>query len=222
MRVRRSIQFRIVFGLILILVLSVSLSIVLTTSNQRANLLDASQRTLAINNEMLNATIRNIMLSGDAPIANRTIEDFRKISGFLEFELYRTDGTTAFSDFDTLEFVNQYQDMVMFDSTPRRDENLIDSAGFQTVLNNKTPVIIRNDELREMEYLFPILNYADCRVCHGTEEFIRGVSHFRISLAGVFDQVNRAGTTLAVFFVTVGAILFVWILFLLRRIIILP
>ena len=222
MRGRRSIQFRIAFGLIFILILSVSLSIVLTTSNQRANLLDASQRTLAVNNEMLNATIRNIMLSGEAPIANKTIEDFRNISGFLEFELYRIDGTTAFSDFDTLEFVNQYQDKVMFDSTPRREESLINSAGFQTVLKNKTPVIIRNDELREMEYLFPILNYADCRVCHGEEEFIRGVSHFRISLAGVFDQVNRAGTTLAAFFVTVGVILFAWILFLLRRIIILP
>ena len=222
MKGTRSIQFRIVTGLLLILVLSVGVSIYLTTANQKANLLDASQRTLAVNNEMLNTTIRNIMLSGEAPIANRTMEDFRRITGFLEFELYRIDGTTAFNDFDTLEFVNGYQNDIMFDPTPRRDEVVIDSAAFNKVLKNKTPVISMNEETREMEYLFPILNYADCRVCHGTDEFVRGVSHFRISLEGVYGQVRRAGILMTLYFVTVGIILFTWILLLMRRTIILP
>lgn len=222
MKGTQSIQFRIATGLLLILVLSVGISIYLTTANQKSNLLDASQRTLAVNNEMLNATIRNIMLSGEAPLANRTMDDFRNITGFLEFELYRTDGSTAFNDYDTLDFVNEFQDRVMFDPTPRRDEIQIDTVEFQKVLRNKTPVISLNEETREMEYFFPILNYADCRVCHGTEEFVRGVSHFRISLDGVYSQVRRAGTLLTLYFVSVGIILFTWILLLMRRTIILP
>ncbi len=222
MKGTRSIQFRIVTGLLLILVISLGVSIYITTANQKANLLDASQRALAVNNEMLNTTIRNIMLSGEAPIANRTMEDFRKITGFLEFELYRTDGSTAFNDFDTLEFVNDFQDRVMFNPTPRRDESKIDSEEFRQVLKHKTPVISMNEETREMEYFFPILNYADCRVCHGTDEFVRGVSHFRISLESVYDQVSRAGMVMTLYFITVGIILFTWILFLMHRTIIKP
>ncbi|MCK5248763.1 MAG: Hpt domain-containing protein, partial [Spirochaetaceae bacterium] len=222
MKGRKSIQFRIVTGLLLILVVSLGVSIYITTANQKANLLDASQRALAVNNEMLNTTIRNIMLSGEAPIANRTMEDFRRITGFLEFELYRIDGSSAFNDFDTLEFVNDFQNRVMFDPTPRRDVNRIDSEAFRQVLKHKTPVISMNEETREMEYFFPILNYADCRVCHGSDEFIRGVSHFRISLESVYDQVSRAGTVMTLYFITVGIILFTWILLLMRRTIIKP
>ena len=222
MKTTRSIRFRIVFGLALIMVLSVGLSIYLTTVNQRDNLLDASQRTLAINNEMLNATIRNIMLSGEAPIANQTIDDFRAITGFLEFEVYRTDGTTAFNDYRTLDFVNEFQDRVMFDPTPRQERRILESEGFERVLRHKSPVIIRNEDTREMEYLFPILNYADCRACHGTEQFVRGVSHFRISLGGIYEQVNRAGTLMTVYFVSVGLVLFAWILLLMRRTVVRP
>ena len=222
MKRRESIRFRITFGLAIILILSVSISIVLTTTNQRRNLLDASQQTLAINNEMLNATIRNIMLSGEAPIANRTIEDFRNITGFLEFEVYRTDGSTAFNDYETLEFVNDFQDRIMFDQTPRTETRSITGDGFNRTLKFKTPVVIRNDEAMEMEYFFPILNYADCRVCHGTDQFVRGVSHFRISLAGVFGQVNRAAVMLTGYFITVGIILFAWIFVLVRRTIVTP
>ncbi|RKX87349.1 MAG: hypothetical protein DRP70_08635 [Spirochaetes bacterium] len=222
MKGRNSIQFRIITGLLLILLLSVGVSIYLTTANQKSNLLDASQRTLAVNNEMLNTTIRNIMLSGEAPIANRTMEDFRKITGFLEFELYRTDGSTAFNDYDTLNFVNDYQSMVMFDQTPRVEGRSIDTEDFQQVLMNKTPVISLNEDTREMEYYFPILNFAECRVCHGDDEFIRGVSHFRISLDSIYDQVRRAGVLMAVYFVSVGVILFTWILLLMHRTIIKP
>ncbi len=42
-------------------------------ASQKSNLLDASQQTLAVNTQVLNHTIRNIMLSGEAPLANRTM-----------------------------------------------------------------------------------------------------------------------------------------------------
>ncbi len=218
----QSIQFRISFAMLGILLLAVVISIYLTTSNQKGNLLDAAEKTLAVNTQMLNVTIRNLMLSGEAPIANNTIEDIRNISEFSEFSLYRADGTTAFNDYKTLEFVNSFQNRIMFDQTPRIRNLLIDNDSFRRVLRSNTPLVNLDLENREMEYYFPILNFAECRVCHGDDHFVRGVSHFRISLEGIFDEVRQAGVFLTLFFSTVGAFLFFWLLFMLRRVIIHP
>ena len=218
----QSIQFRISFAIIIILLVSVVVSIYLTTTNQRNNLLDSAQKTLSINTEMLNVTIRNIMLSGEAPIANRTIEDIRKIPEFSEFSLYRADGSSAFNDYSTLEFVNSFQMDIIFRDTPRTDKVIIDNPSFQDVLRTHTPVVNLDRAKQEMEYFFPILNFAECRSCHGDTSFIRGVSHFRISLDGIYDQVRQAGLFLSLFFTSVGLFLFLWLLIMLRRIIIRP
>jgi len=218
----QSIQFRIISAIVLILLVSVILSIILTTTNQRNNLLDSTRKTLSINTQMLNLTIRNIMLSGEAPIANRTIDDLRGIAEFTEFSLYRSDGTAAFNDYSTLNFVNSYQMDFMFDETPRSDRSVMDDPAFRQVLQFRTPVINLDQDSREMEYFFPILNYAECRVCHGEESFVRGVSHFRISLEEIYTRVFNAGVFLSLFFSSVGILIFIWLLVMLRQIIIRP
>lgn len=218
----QSIRIKIVSVLLIVLALSVFLSIYFTISNQRNNLLEASQQTLAVNTQVLNHTIRNIMLSGEAPLANKMMSDLREMDEFLEYEIYRRDGTKSFSNYETLDFVNDYQDRVMFEQTPRIEDLMIDRQGFRDVLKFKTPVVILNEDAREMEYYFPILNYADCRTCHGDDHFIRGISHFRISLDDIYRKVGSARTILTLFFLFVGTIIFIWILIMLRRIIIQP
>jgi signal transduction histidine kinase len=218
----RSIQVKIVSVIIVVLIISTALSISFTITNQKQNLLEAAQQTLSVNTQVLNHTIRNIMLSGEAPLANQTMGDLRNMPEFLEYEIYRRDGTTAFSNYETLEFVNSYQDRVQFSPTPRLEGEMIDKPGFKEVLSFKTPVVILDEASEEMEYFFPILNHADCQACHGEDHFIRGISHFRISLSDIYQKVGSARTMLTLFFSAVGLFLFVGIIILLRRIIINP
>ena len=75
--------------------------------------------------------------------------------------------------------LNANQDMVVFQRTPRADFRRLDGQEFQQVLRSRTPVQVENTETRELEYFFPILNYAECRTCHGEQNFVRGVAHFR-------------------------------------------
>jgi len=218
----QSIQVKIVSVILVVLLISIALSISFTITNQKQNLLEAAQQTLAVNTQVLNYTIRNIMLSGEAPLANQTMGDLRNMPEFLEYEIYRRDGTTAFSNFETLDFVNSFQDRVQFAPTPRLEGDMISKPGFNNVLTFRTPVVILDEDAQEMEYFFPILNYADCRVCHGTDHFIRGISHFRISLADIYEKVGTAQTMLTRFFLAVGFFIFIGIVILLRRIIINP
>ncbi|MBI9101807.1 MAG: Hpt domain-containing protein [Spirochaetales bacterium] len=218
----RSIQVKLISAILIILALSVFLSIYFTITNQKNNLLDASQQTLSMNTQVLNHTIRNIMLSGEAPLANRTMRDLREMDDFLEYDIYRRDGSLAFSNYETMDFVNNFQDDVMFEKTPRLDGSMINDTGFEEVLRFKTPLVTLDEEAMEMEYYFPILNYADCRTCHGDDHFIRGISYFRISLSDIYSKLNSAGTILTLFFLAVGFIIFFWMLVMVRRIIVKP
>lgn len=218
----QSIQVKIISAVLLILVIGVSFSLSFALSSQEQNLLDAAQQTLAVNTQVLNLTIRNIMLSGEAPLANRTMNDLRNMPEFLEYEIYRKDGTRAFSDYETLDFVNSFQNRVMFSQTPRSEEGIIDNPGFRTVLQFSTPLARLDENAREMEYFFPILNYADCRSCHGSDHFIRGISHFRISLSDIYEKVSSARQLLTLFFMGVGVFIFFGILLLLRQVIVKP
>jgi HAMP domain-containing protein len=218
----KSIQIKIISVLLIILALSVFLSIYFTILNQRNNLLDASQQMLAVNTQVLNNTIRNIMLSGEAPLANKMMGDLREMEEFIEYEIYRRDGTPAFSNYETLDFVNDFQDEITFNQTPRLEGGMIEESGFKEVLKFTTPVVILDEEAQEMEYYFPILNYADCRVCHSDDHFIRGISHFRISLEDIYQKVSSVRTILTSFFLVVGVVIFIWVLMMMRRIIIRP
>lgn len=216
----RSIQFKIIAAIIAVLSVSITISIIMTTQNQRRNLLTTATETLAVNTEMLNQVIRNIMLSGEAGIATRTLDSIKGLEGFEEIQIYRTSGEAAFSDYSTIDFVNDFQDQVMFDYTDRSETAMTDNEAFKTVLKTNTPFVQELKDSREMEYFFPILNYGECRGCHGEEEFIRGISHFKISIDPIYRQVSMAGIVLTVFFVTIGIVIFLMLFTLIRRLII--
>ncbi len=217
-----SIRFKVVFTIILVLLVSVSLLIFITVSNQQRNLLDAMRNNLSVNNGILNTVIDNLMLSGEAPIANKTMSDLRRSPEFKDIEIYRTDGTVAFSDYTTLDQVNSNQDIIKFGKTPRVEVRMIDNAGFQNVLSTNTPKTVELLSTKEMEYFFPIINGPDCRVCHGTENFLRGVAHYKISVEEVFHQINSARNMLTVFFLITAIVISIILIWMMQRIVIKP
>lgn len=216
----RSIRYKIIAAIIAVLSVSIFISIIITTENQKKNLLDTATQTLAVNTDMLNQVIRNIMLSGEAEIATRTLNSIKGLESFKEVEIYRTTGEAAFSDYKTVDFVNDFQNEVMFNYTDRRESSMTDNEAFKMVLNSNTPLVRELKKNREMEYFFPILNYAECRVCHGEEDFIRGVSHFKISIDNIYDKVNFARIVLSAFFIFIGIVIFFLLFNLLKKMVI--
>ena len=216
----RSIQFKIIAAIIIVLTVSIVVSIIITTENQKRNLISTATQTLAINTDMLNQVIRNIMLSGEAEIATRTLSSIKGLGEFEEVEIYRSDGSVAFSDYSTVDFVNDFQDQIQFDYTDRTETMMVDNDAFQMVIKTNTPIVRELTESKEMEYFFPILNYKECRACHGDEKFIRGVSHFKISIENIYDKVNFARLVLTAFFVAIGIVIFFLLIYLIRRLVI--
>lgn len=216
----KSIRYKIITSIIVVLSISIIASIVITTENQKKNLLSTAIQTLAVNTDMLNQVIRNIMLSGEAPIATRTLNSIKQLDGFEEVEVYRTSGEVAFSDYKTVDFVNKFQERKTFDYTDRSENIMVDNEAFMKVLETNTPLVREIKETKEMEYFFPILNYAECRSCHGEESFVRGVSHFKISIKGIYDKVNFARIVLSTFFIAIGFLIFFLLFNLLSRLVI--
>jgi HAMP domain-containing protein/signal transduction histidine kinase len=217
-----SIRFKVVFTIILVLLVTISISIFLTVSNQQSNLLEAMRGNLSVNNGILNTVIKNIMLSGKAPIASKTMSDLKALHEFKEIEIYRIDGTVAFNDYSTVEAVNNFQDKIMFEETPRSDFKMIDNPDFQDVLNTNTPKHVELLSSREMEYFFPILNLPDCRACHGTDSFIRGVAHYKVSVDGILKQINNSRNILTVFFLITGTVIAFILIWMMQRIVVKP
>ncbi|GAB4375067.1 MAG: hypothetical protein Kow009_10490 [Spirochaetales bacterium] len=217
-----SIQVKIVSVIVIVLGVSVAGILYVSLVNQRGNLISAAQRTLAVNTSMLNIVIRNLMLSGEAPIARNTMDSLKSITELEEIALYRTDGSLAFHDYRTIDFVNSYQRKYKFAKTPRVENRTLMDENFQAVLETNTPKQVILMDRKEMEYFFPILNYKECRECHGEANFIRGVAHFKISIAGIFNQIAEAGKLLTAFFSVAGLLMAGVLVLVIRRLIIQP
>jgi adenylate cyclase len=217
-----SIQVKIVSLIIFILILIIITVLFITVNNQRESLLESTQRNLSTNTEILNRVIRNIMLNGEAPIAVNTMNNLREIEEFKELTIYRIDGTSAFNDYSTVEFVNSYQDLMAFQKTPRAEYKTIDNPSFIKVLQSNVPTSMLHIDAREMEYFYPILNYSECNICHGERPFIRGVAHFKVSVQGVFSIIGEGRTQLIIVFLVSGIIGAVLLTFVNNRIIIRP
>ncbi|MBT3273704.1 MAG: HAMP domain-containing protein [Spirochaetales bacterium] len=218
----RSIRLKVVSIIIAVLVLSVAVSIIITVRNQRENLLDETRKNLTITGDILNSVVRNLMLGGEAPIATETLADIQGIEEFIDITIYRPDGTNAFNDDSTIKLVNSYIGKEMFESTERAELRRIDNENFDEVLKTNTPVDVESPDERTLEYYFPILNYAECRSCHGDSGFIRGIAHYQVSTEQIYNTIDSARNLLAVFFVASGFIIAFVLIILLRRIIIGP
>ncbi|MFW5688096.1 MAG: ATP-binding protein [Spirochaetota bacterium] len=218
----RSIQAKVVLVIILVLSVSVAASITITVTSQREAFLDETSRNLAATSSIINNVVRNTMIVGEAPITIQTIQDIQGIGDFQEITIYRRDGTTAFHDETTIREVNTILGREGFATTPRLPLETIDNPHFDQVVRTNTPELIESIDEQRVDYYFPILNYAECRVCHGNDEFIRGVAHFQVSTASVFAQISSTQNTLTLFFVGTGVVLALVIVLLMRGIVLDP
>jgi len=221
----RSLQLKVI-GLITLLMLLVMATIIpITIQRQKEDLLRAAKSTLSINTDMLNLVIKNLMLSGEAPIAVDTMSSLQQIAEFKAIELYRTTGARAFQDYGTLDFVNMHQDRIMFAPTERVDQAIFENPAFQSVVSNGRPIIREMTAEREMEYFFPLRNERSCWDCHGSVEIsgpLRGIAHFKISIADIYMQIRQASIILASFLSAAVLLFALLLIFSMRQLVLQP
>lgn len=217
-----SIRLKVIFIIVLSLALTILAVLYLSTTNQRESLIAANEQLLATSTSMLNITIRNIMLDGEAPLAVRTLQNLHTIPEIEEIEIYRRDGTRAFHDYETLEIVNRNQKEIRFKTTERLPNKYIENQHFFDVIDSNSPKRVEMREQRKMDYYFPILNAPDCRKCHGADHFVRGVAFFRISTEKVYDQIAQANILLTSILGAAGLLIIVILVLFLKRIVIKP
>jgi signal transduction histidine kinase/HAMP domain-containing protein len=217
-----SVQLKIIVLTVLILAAGMAISVTLTVTRERRDLLEAAQRTLSLNTEQMDATIDNLMLAGEAPVAVRAFAAYREIEGFLDIAVYRPDGTAAFSDLATIEKVNQYNPRMHFAPTPRVPATRLSDPNLARAVETGEPVQVELVKEKALEYFVPILMDEDCRVCHGYGGQVRGVEHLKISIAGIFGQIESAGRLLGSVGAAIGVTLAGLLLLMLNRTILWP
>ncbi|MBU0955848.1 MAG: HAMP domain-containing protein, partial [Spirochaetes bacterium] len=222
---KKSLQLKVI-ALIVLLMLAVMATIIpISVNRQKNDLLEAARSTLSVTTDMLNLVIKNIMLSGEAPIAVDTLTSLQQIGEFKAINLYRDTGDRAFQDFRTLDFVNNYQNYVMFERTDRVEQAMVENPAFQQVVSTGRPITRELVAEREMEYFFPLRNEQSCWACHGTVAVsgpIRGIAHFKISLAGIYRQINNAFLFLSVFLPGAVIVFAILLIIAIRRLVLRP
>jgi len=93
-----SIQVKILTFIFLLLVSIGVIVVSFVSDNQRSSVLHEIDRGVYLNSQTIFITLRNIMLSGEAPTLVRTMAELKEIKEFRNVRLFRIYGTYAFGD----------------------------------------------------------------------------------------------------------------------------
>jgi serine phosphatase RsbU (regulator of sigma subunit) len=217
-----SIHIKITLFIVLFLLFTIAIVLFLSMSNSRKSLSTATDRTLSTNAQTIDRAIRSIMLSGEASIAVRTIRSLQEIQGLEQIDLYRTNGLTAFHDYETLDLVNAQQQAFQFRKTPRIIKKELDTPLFQNIINEKRPIKFEDKQNQHFEYYYPFQNEPECQMCHGKAKDILGVLHLKISTADLNMQIKKAGFILSAILIMAGVLIAFCLIIFLNRLIIEP
>jgi adenylate cyclase len=227
-----SIQVKIL-TFILLLIVGVGIIVVsFVSGNQKLLVLHEIDRGIYLNSQTIFITLRNMMLSGEAPTLVRTMTELRDIKEFRDIRLFRINGVHAFSDYSTLDAVNNFQKRKFFKKTPRLADVTNDPEALPLDREHRARVLKAvasllpakyfSETSRIIDYYNPIDNEEQCMACHGSEHPIRGILHLKVSVAGAYRQIERTRNILLLFFMAVGTVLLLLLFFVVRNSIINP
>ena len=106
-----SIQIKVISAIFIALLLTGLVVITFTYTSHRADLIATTNMDVDLNVQSLIITLRQLMLSGEAPILVQTMMSFKELKEYRAINIYRADGTSAFSDYKTLDFVNKTKNL---------------------------------------------------------------------------------------------------------------
>ena len=134
---------------------------------------------------VLYQAIKNVMLSGDAPVAVTLLADTRAQNAAYDVNLFRVDGVEAFSDNSTIAQVNRnlgrqaFKDKGNLPPAPMKVEpdDLAFASSVRDARRNASTVTV--GERTTVTVYDPLLNLPGCAGCHGADAAVRGVIRIR-------------------------------------------
>jgi adenylate cyclase len=151
----------------------------------------ATDTALRQQSQILYYSIKNLMLTGEAPLAVGYLQDIRNTGLAYEIALYRATGAEAFGDNATIRTVNannRERRAKIFALRPEppapAGAPLAGVAPFREAADNGQEVFVQvARDRRTIRTLYsPLLNSPPCAECHGTDHSVRGVIRIEADL----------------------------------------
>ncbi len=232
-----SLQAKILILVLILLGLGFGVTAFITIESERRILLNQMTERAKVLAGTLHKSIRSSMLEGRPDIARGLIRELKRQTGIKALQVFRDDGTEAFTDLRTLIKV-QKQGLLdeKVATTIRRAakrqgkmESLENSRHFKKALSSGKSVQWMEalpekggKEVRILTFLQPLENEPQCQACHGDENKVQGI--IRVStdiseLEAKTSMLRNRQILIAVFTLLVVAFALV---FFLRRTVIRP
>lgn len=187
----------------------------------------STKNNLRRQSDILYTAIENFMLPGQAPLVVGFFEDMREINPDYMINLYRQEGTEAFTDNETIITVNSLLGTQRFEprfetlsSELAPDRNYFDlavgsppqEAFFTTGQGDKIFFRIYK----------PLINLPKCTVCHGSDHTIRGVIDIQSDITASVQKQQQSLITAAALFLGVVALVALILSLFMKRMVITP
>ena len=234
---RRSLQASILFLVLLLLALGFGATALFTIESERRNLIAQMTERAAILASTIHKSIRSNMREGRPDIARSLIDELKRQEGVMALQVFRVDGSEAFTDLRTLEKVSsgriQLDDRVVESirqqaSHLKNMESLKNNSYFKEAIVTGKNISWMSEvsenggkAVRVLTFLKPLENEPDCQICHGSDSKLRGIVRVSTDISGLEERTaslrNRQITIAVTTLIVVSAVL---ILFLRRRVVI--
>jgi class 3 adenylate cyclase len=222
---RIPLQFKLIALLLAVVVVTGVVVVLRVDASMSGNLVLATDRALSTTMQTLVISLRNMMVSGEAPVLVNSIGEIKRIGEMKDVAIFRADGLQAFTDGLTLQDVNARLGVDRFAPTPRLeaiDAAMVSPEDLSRAVGKAVPVSRLMEASRDYLYYYPIENQLECQKCHGDANPMRGVAFVRASVAPTFRQIDETRISLAAFFGAAGLVITLSLAFFLRGALVLP
>jgi len=152
------------------------------------------------------ASIETIMLPGQASLASSLFARYASDNNVRVF-MFRSSGTEAFVDNQTIKNVNERLNKMLFTERPNppAPRQVAEEALFQRAVKqpqNDASIFTQTEGNATFARMYkPLINIPKCTACHGSDHTVRGVLDIRFDITATLEQQKNAIMAAALFFV---------------------
>jgi len=235
---RESLQRKLLLLVLVLLGLGFGVSALITIETERKTLISQTSERASIVASTIHKSIRSNMLGGRPDIARTLLDELKRTEGVKALQVFRTDGTEAFTDLRTLDKVSEKQvpldprvvrSIRLQAARMQKMDSMGQSAHFKAALasgketfwteqvpgagGRMTPVLT---------FLKPLENEERCQVCHLADSKVQGIVRVSTDVSELIAKVaTLRNRQIAIAAATLLAVSFS-MLFFLRRTVVQP
>ncbi len=176
--------------------------------------------------DVIESSIRTIMLTGNNDIASMWVDDLRAVSRLKELYVLKTNGMLAFRDLDTIRKVNRKLGKELFKREALEGVRIMDEKDSRLlkVLNDQKELeyIRKEAEGHTFVQIKPVFNGIKCAKCHTKEKDILGIMKVTTSMVEVDRGVKKIVLTALGGIILSSLLVTILLLFLLRLLVTRP